>query len=55
MKLSFGDVKEPAGDVVTLQPKKGKYIAHNYFATTEHSKHKIGMFPIASRIKLTQE
>lgn len=46
------DVKKPAGDIVNLKPKKGKYITHNYFATSEHNNHKIGMFPIASRIKL---
>lgn len=51
---NVSEVKEPAGDKVKLKPKKGKYIASNYFATSEHSSHKIGQFPIASRIKLIQ-
>lgn len=49
---NVSDVKEPAGDKVKLKPKKGKYIATNYFGTSEHSNHKIGQFDIASRIKL---
>lgn len=46
------DVKDPVGDIVELKPKKGKYVVHNYFNTSEHYTHKIDRFPIASRIKL---
>lgn len=49
---NVSDVKKPAGDIVTIKPKKGKYVVTNYYGTSEHDKHKIGMFSIASRIKL---
>lgn len=50
MFANISDASDIGGESIIISPKVGKYIATNYFCTTEHETHKIGNFTIASRI-----